>query len=362
MKHTNALAMVLAWVLVMPAQAQIAAPFHLPQAWLGSVMGHQRQQALHMIDEAQALQRLLKAECRPLRDGPIVGEAVMAYEAVEKARRSLARVQESWWALQSVMLGPLIDRRTARRIDFQPIRPATLQTVLSSLSRPGVPLDEQVPLDEVGAASKGLGTLTWMWWERPKPQQGQHCEAAQVLTADVLHELSGLVADQTVLLTAQGETDVVSEAADQGAESLVNQWLGGIEALRWREVGKPLASGKPGLPPAFLHRSSGLTLTSWHAHWQGLRQITVGPSAPSDGQVISVEAYLRGRGLNPLADRLLAHVRVVDGALPPLRAGQPSVSQARRLVVALTRLKALAEEEIAGALQVNIGFSDADGD
>ena len=76
--------------------------------------------------------------------------------------------------------------------------------------------------------------------------------------------------------------------------------------------------------------------------------------------MVPLETYLRGRGLNPLAD---AWVRQVERAGAALRALQPA--PAARVLAAgreLAQVKRLAEAEVAPALEVGIGFSDADGD
>ena len=72
------------------------------------------------------------------------------------------------------------------------------------------------------------------------------------------------------------------------------------------------------------------------------------------------ETYLRGRGLNPQADALRRAVDAADAALRGLTPGaRPRVLAAARALEALSRL---VESQVAPALEVSIGFSDADGD
>ena len=73
-----------------------------------------------------------------------------------------------------------------------------------------------------------------------------------------------------------------------------------------------------------------------------------------------LETYLRGRGLNPPADKLRTAVDRVDQAMKGLRPGNdaPLLAAAKELAA----LKHLTESELAPALEVSIGFSDADGD
>ena len=62
-----------------------------------------------------------------------------------------------------------------------------------------------------------------------------------------------------------------------------------------------------------------------------------------------------------LADRLDASTRQADASMRGL---SPSAAPARlqQVTRALAQLKGLIEGDVAAALQVNIGFSDADGD
>jgi predicted lipoprotein len=69
---------------------------------------------------------------------------------------------------------------------------------------------------------------------------------------------------------------------------------------------------------------------------------------------------LRGRGLNRQADALVRAVRLASTRLQGLApAARPQVLAAAR---ELAQLKRLVEAELAGALEVSLGFSDADGD
>ena len=73
--------------------------------------------------------------------------------------------------------------------------------------------------------------------------------------------------------------------------------------------------------------------------------------------------WMRGMGLNPLADRLRTAALRVDTALAGVaQADIHSGAQVQQTARALAVLKHLAESEVAPALKVSIGFSDADGD
>ncbi|UUZ64113.1 hypothetical protein LP417_02185 [Polaromonas sp. P1-6] len=117
----------------------------------------------------------------------------------------------------------------------------------------------------------------------------------------------------------------------------------------------------------FPRSASGTTAQSWSAQWEGLRSLAVAleRQAPEPGKgLVALETYLRGRGLNPLAGKLLAAVQQVQQALPVAATPATPAGNAGLLTAtkSLGKLKRLAEAEVAPALEVNIGFSDADGD
>ena len=83
------------------------------------------------------------------------------------------------------------------------------------------------------------------------------------------------------------------------------------------------------------------------------------PAGTTGGEA-TLAGSLRARGQGTLADALDAEVRDADLALRDLT----TADRARLLAVAkrLAQLKYRVEEEVAPALGVSIGFSDADGD
>src|SRR5690606_14314678 len=101
-----------------------------------------------------------------------------------------------------------------------------------------------------------------------------------------------------------------SEAAADRADQIINQWLAGLEALRWRQLGKPLSivatqrdSRTDANGDIWPRPASASHREVWQARWESLRKLAIGP-APTDGfgpqpavapALISIEALLRGR-------------------------------------------------------------------
>ena len=88
-----------------------------------------------------------------------------------------------------------------------------------------------------------------------------------------------------------------------------------------------------------------------------------GKEAPQPGHgLVPLEGYLRGQGLNPVANALLVatqrsnlRMQKITGGNAP---GRPLVPNAAR---SLPKLKQVAERQVAPSLDIRMGFSDADG-
>ena len=163
---------------------------------------------------------------------------------------------------------------------------------------------------------------------------------------------------------ALAATPPEEEAAVTAFVEFINQWLGGLERLRWMGMEKPLREAETrGASPEFARQPSGQTGAAWAAEWAELRalarQLDSGAPAIGAGRV-SIESYLRGRGHIVEADRWRAAVDESDRAMQALKPGQPTSVDATART--LKKLTALMQSEIAGKLEVNLGFSSADGD
>ncbi len=279
--------------------------------------------------------------------------------ALQGARAAWREAALVFTRLSAVAVGPLVQRRSIRQIDFTPTRPELIRRAIAA-----APAD-LVALERVGTPAKGLPALEWLLWSQPPAPGTPACRYAILLAEHLLAEARALAQAFTDLAEARPDPDddEAARAAAQAMAELVNQWVGGVERLRWPSMDKPLRSAPKGRPPAYPRMSSGLTDQAWAAQWEGLRALAVAPGndVPQPGaDRVALETYIRSRGLGPLADRWVAAVRKVDGAVAAARAASgPAVQAAAQ---ALSGLKQLAEAELAPALNIRIGFSDADGD
>lgn len=331
--------------------AQVAVPFYRPsEAAQGLYRGLLAPRAQTFAREAAALSAPVQALCD--------ADRASASTALAAARAAWQRAVDAWERLAAVPLGPLIERRSMRQLDFTPARPELIERAIQG--QPAGPAD----MERVGTPAKGLPALEWLLWARfassASPATPACLYAVQVAKDLTLHAAA---LEQAVEAAAEQTWD--EARGDVAFTEFINQWVGATERLRWAQIDKPRreAATRGQRSPAYPRQASGQTAASWARQWQVLRELAVfqGREAPRPGQgVVPLETYLRGRGLNALAGRWARQVDRAGAAMQGLRPGD-----ARRLDAAvreLAALKALAEAEVAPALEISIGFSDADGD
>jgi hypothetical protein len=253
------------------------------------------------------------------------------------ARTAWRDAMLAWERLAAVQTGVLLERRSARAIDFAPARPAAIERAMR---------DPAVDLSTIGAPALGLPALEWLLWRAPWRDGAPACAYARRVA-------DHLAAEANALATAYAAPIARDEdAAQRDFATLVNQLAGGVAALRWAQIGKPRREGRGQWPRA----TSGLTREAWRARARALqRLIEFTPGEP--GAAVALEPFLRGRGLNPLADRVRRASAAMGAALA---SASPANSAAAER--ALGVLEAVIGNEVAPALDVSLGFSDADGD
>ena len=280
---------------------------------------------------------------------------------LDAARNAWLGTTRAWEELSAIAIGPVIARRTQRAIDFAPTRPALIEKAIQAQ-----PQGAQA-FERIGTPAKGLPALEWLLWTRPAQPGTPACSYAHEVALDVAREASAVAADFARTAASDWGAEEQQEQSTQAMSEFVNQWVGGIERLRWAHMEKPLRAAQGSKPPEYPRSASQDTLAAWAATWKGLSTVTQQPTqapTPIPGEaLVPLETYLRGKGLNPLADKLHQAAQKVDASMAQVQKagvkGKPAIQQAARDLAAL---KFLAESEVAPALQVSIGFSDADGD
>lgn len=281
--------------------------------------------------------------------------------ALDQARTAWRQTTQAWEKLSAVAIGPVIERRSQRAIDFTPTRPALIERAIKTQPQGAK------AFELVGTPAKGLPALEWLLWTRPVQSGSPACRYAQEVAHDVAREARALQSAYAKTATTEWGAEEEKERSTQAMSEFINQWVGGLERLRWAQMEKPLRAAQGLNAPDYPRAASDQSLASWTASWASLRSVTVLPAntaTPAPGTaLVPLETYLRGKGLNTLADKLRQATEKVDISLFHVqKIGLQEKTWIEQTARDLAKLKFLAESEVAPALQVSIGFSDADGD
>jgi uncharacterized protein len=264
------LLLVLALAVAAPASGQVAVPYYGPEAFVAALQARfQAPRAQQFEVAAGGLVEAIEALCAAPKLSP--REAAKAAKAAQAATDSAAgdaedpdeqpgspllQARESWLAaanawerLQALSVGATIERRSARSLDFRPARPPLIKRAVGTHGRGKEP-PEAKALERVGTPAKGLPAIEWLLWDSAAPRTAMACRYATGLAQEVHREASALT--EAHAAEAGRDWREEGEAAAERAAEAVNQWLAGLEALRWRQLGKPLAvlSSKGSAPGA----------------------------------------------------------------------------------------------------------------
>ncbi len=144
----------------------------------------------------------------------------------------------AWESLSAVAVGPVVARRAQRQIDFAPTRPQLIERAIKAQPQGAT------AFERVGMPAKGLPALEWLLWTQPAQPASPACSYAVEVALDVEREA---VAQQAAFREA-AQTDWAAEdqqeRSTQAMGEFINQWVGGIERLRWAHMEKPLRAAQ----------------------------------------------------------------------------------------------------------------------
>ena len=340
-----------------PAWQREAVPFYDTVQTLQGIYGHWALPRAQDFDRsAHALVPAVAALC--------AAPASDSQAALQAARAAWQTTTRAWERLAAVSVGPVIARRSQRAIDFTPTRPALIEKALATQPQGAK------AFERVGTPAKGLPALEWLLWTRPAQPGTPACSYTHEVAQDLAREADALTKAFTDAAGTDWGAEDEQEQSTQAISEFVNQWVGGIERLRWAQMEKPLRATQTtsnAHAPDYPRSASASTLAAWAATWSGLRSVTVladGAAVPAPGSaLVPMDIFLRGKGLNPLADKLRQATDKVDASMAQVqKTGVQNKAAIQQTARDLAALKFLAESEVAPAMQVSIGFSDADGD
>lgn len=307
---------------------KLASPFLYPAEFLRDALTLEFVPAAKaFVASSKALQTQLASGCTP----------------VAAARERWVAALLDWERLSAVAIGPLIERRSGRTVDFWPTRPNLIKAAIEK-----APADIKA-LDRVGAPAKGLPALEWILWQ---PQQSEAaCSYAALIAEECAAEAAAIL---------QGfEAMLARTWSNADAQLVINDWVGqlvgGLEQLRWKKIGKPAHGGRKDDWP---RATSGQTRATLQATWEGLENFILGPvTGETQG---SLMGQLRGQGFQDVADKLAALMVTTATAVQQADPAKPKTIEAA--TKALARTKSVVEDEAAASMKIMVGFSDADGD
>jgi len=271
---------------------------------------------------------------------------------------------QAWQTLSTPAVGPVVTRRSQREIDFWPTRERLLQQALKRAPQ------TLADMERVGTPAKGFPAFDYLLTAHEgKAMPPEHCAFAVLIAQALEVEATALVAELQPF--ANKDWSESPESTRAAFAEWINQWLAGLERLRWAYIEKPLevhrTSGAEPTPMAFARLQDKANWIDRQAQWKGLQAMArvqaeqrITPPAPGHA-LIPIEALLRGKGHLQLADKW---AKALDAVSTSLNALPPQASP-KRLLASAAEMKALAalfQLEVAATLDVPLGFSDADGD
>lgn len=305
-----------------PAAIAADAPARLADTWYAP-------RAAAFVQASAPLAPGLQALC--------AAEPAQAEAALANARQRWRDALAGWESLSGVALGPVLERRSQRQIDFTPTRPRLIEKAVKAAPQTAA------DLELIGTPAKGLPALEWLLWTQPAQPGSAECRYAAQLAGEIAREAQALAAAPWV------EADAAGALAEQ-----INQWIGGLERLRWSGMELPVRvmqmGGRHGAE--YPRQASGATALAWAAQWQAIKSLALEPAG--------MRAQLVEQGQTGLAEQLTQALARADAEMARLAAAD--TAQVLAAARELASLKALVQDAVAPALGVSIGFSDADGD
>ena len=104
----------------------------------------------------------------------------------DAARMAWQDAMVAWTQLSAVMVGPVIARKSARAIDFAPVRVALIERAIATAPKGAA------AMELVGGPAKGFGTLEWLLWTKPASPGTPACTYAVEVAADIAREANAL--------------------------------------------------------------------------------------------------------------------------------------------------------------------------
>jgi predicted lipoprotein len=294
---------------------------------------------------------------------------------LQSVQAAWREAQSTWQPLEMLQIGPTIERRSQRHINFWPVRPRLLEPLLADAKT-----IEETRLDTLGAAGKGLPALEYLLFEeaakkpaQKKPRAKTHCNVLQALSIQLKDEAQELAADwrqpnggfaRQLAEAGQYPQDGAFASSDQALSDVLNLLIAGLDAVKIRKLGKPLEkSGDEVALERIESWRSGTSLEHIRDNLRGFEMVFFGAGKTGTG----VDDYLAAIERPGLARVVRQEFDSAQKALTAIRGPLQEALTSQRddveaLHKAIGRLQHLLETEVADALKVDLEFNANDGD
>ncbi|MCK9260948.1 MAG: imelysin family protein [Azoarcus sp.] len=328
--------------LALPAHAAAPAPIVMPSQWMSALASQRLAPGYRQFgDKVDALASALAASCE--------GQPAAASAARQRWLEAAHDLRE----LSPLPIGPVLESRLLRRIDFWPTRPAQIETSIAQYAK--TPANTA----RIGLPARGLPALEYLLFDTDRPalaNDGPACRYAVWLARDTAAGISATVSAWPDWIA--GLDDAEPEREARLLADGINILIGSTETLRLKYLEKPLRPHAG--PPETDAWRSGSAHAGLMAYFSGLRAGLQG-----DEGMPGLTAMLRGRGLLTLAaqlDQRIDAVQTALAALPEDFAAEAARPLTDTLISELGRLQRLLAEEVADKMSVAVGFGENDGD
>lgn len=294
---------------------------------------------------------------------------------LQSVRIAWRDTQSAWQPLEMLQIGPTIERRSQRHVNFWPVRPKLLEPLLADAE----PV-EPATLETLGAAGKGLPALEYLLFAEGTADSAQkkmpaktHCNALQALSIQLRDEALGLAADwrqpnggfaRQLAEAEQHPQDGAFASADQALGDVLNLLIAGLDAVKTRKLGKPLEkSGNEAALERIESWRSGTSLDHVRDNLRGFEMVFFGGAKDGMGLDDYLTAIERPGLARVVRQEFNATRKALAAIRVPLRQALMSQrNETEALYKSVSRLQHLLETEVADALEVDLEFNANDGD
>ncbi len=311
--------------------------------------------------ESQEMRAALEALCANPSDAA----------AMDGARREWRELREAWTRSQSTWFGPVMDRRSVGLIDWSPVEPERIETLLAE--RPN--LTENEVSYTLSSSQRGMGAVEYLIFGDDAADAlasaPARCGYVVTLGRVIERETAGILEEWTVereeggaysgFFTGRADSSLLTKTAVAELvrtqvflmRTIVDMRL--ASALGLREGGADLSALPGGLGRNALADLRQQTL--------GLRDMYEGHASEGALGISDLARPISKDTDDRMRARFAAAVAAIDGVEGPLKAAiVERPEQTRAVYDRLSELQLTLETELVSHLSVAVGFSDTDGD